>query len=131
MKIVSTLVLFLTLFNGFSQSISGKWNWQGKGGYHMSEITIEYINDHTIKGNYCSSFFNGNKIDCNKNPEDFYIQMFSVSKNIYHGTFKSSFSGEIGKIRITYNKNENTLFLEILKKPESEYYLPDNVIFKR
>ena len=131
MKLLFNILCF-TFFNiCFSQGVQGSWNWKDSNGKHASEIIFVNVDTNNLQGNYCSIFYNGEKVDCNNSQEEFFIQISNVTTNIYQGTFRSNFSGLTGKLKIIYNPKGDTFLLEILEEPDGEYYLPDGYVFKR
>ena len=126
-KIIFLLFFYSTLLG---QDISGNWNWNFKE-KHSSEITLIKINSNEYKGNYCSSYFNGIKIDCNENTTDYCLFLNKTANNIFTGTFESSFSKSIGTIKLEYLPSLNKIKITILNEPEGEFYLPNNVMFKK
>jgi hypothetical protein len=92
-KIIFCLFFYSSLL---AQDISGDWNWSFED-KHSSEITLQQINSNEYKGNYCSSYFEGMKIDCNENRTDYCLFLTKTASNIFTGTFESNFSKSIKK----------------------------------
>lgn len=114
----------------FSQEISGKWNWKYENGAHLCEITLNKIGENSYEGYYCSSFYEGKKIDCTFSETEICIDIQLVNENVFEGSFVSpSFSGS-GEIRLTFQSLNDKLKIEILNS-ENEFYLPSNVFFVR
>lgn len=131
MKFLIKIIFLLFFFStSFAQDISGNWNWSYKE-KHISEITLIKINSNEYKGNYCSSYFDGMKIDCNKNTTDYCLFLTKTENNIFTGSFESNFSKSVGTIKLEYLSSLNKIKTTILTEPEGEFYLPNNVIFEK
>lgn len=133
MKKKSLYLFTITLFIGylsFSQNISGSWSWVHSKN-HASEINLSVLNVNQYKGNYCSSFYKGKKIDCYLLDESTSIIVTKKKANIFIGTFKSNFSNTSGTIRLEYYPKKKQLKLTILSEPKGEFYLPNNVFFNK
>ena len=126
-KIIFCLFFYSSLLG---QDISGNWNWNFEE-KHSSEITLQQINSNEYKGNYCSSYFDGMKIDCNENTTDYCLFLTKTADNIFTGTFESNFSKSIGRIKVEYIPSLHRIKIIILTEPAGEFYLPNNVMFKK
>ena len=130
--IITALLFTCTLF---SQNIEGHWRWSYNE-KHSSTITLEQVNSNEYRGSYCSVYYQGRRIDCSDNDEEYNLSLAKVSNNIFEGTFKNNFSNKpntpnSGTIRITYIPSTQKIKIEILTEPEGEFYLPNNVLFKK
>lgn len=128
--VIRLLCFFLISSIVSGQNISGTWNWKYND-KHQSTITLKQISPTKYKGNYCSVFFNGMKIDCGVDQSSIGIFLTKTNENIFTGTFESSFSNTSGALKLEYLPNTNSLKLEILKEPGGAYYLPNQVTFSR
>ena len=129
---IKIIFIFFFYSSTSGQDISGNWNWNYEE-KHSSEITLikTKINSNDYKGNYCSSYFEGKKIDCNENNTDYCLFLTKVDDNIFTGTFQSNFSKSIGEIKLEYLPTLNKFKIMILKEPDGEYYLPNNGVFMK
>jgi len=130
MKKIILINIFILISNSlYSQDISGTWNWQSQNEKHISEITLIQNGTDTYSGYYCSSFYNGKKIDCSNSTTEICITIEKTSLNVFTGSFNSpSFNG-VGHIELIYEPSQNKLKLKILNTV-GEYYLPANVFYK-
>lgn len=125
-NIILISIIILTSNVLCAQDISGTWHWQNDN--HVSSITLIQDDANTYYGYYCSSFYEGKKIDCS-NSTEICINIEKTDLNIFEGTFESpSFNGT-GQIKFTFDLSQNKLKLEIANS-EGEYYLPNNVFFE-
>lgn len=131
-KVIITIIVFIFSTVVYSQDISGNWRWNSDNGKNLTEITLVKVDDNNFKGNYCSSYYDGKKMDCKEeNNTDFCIFIHKVSLNIFEGTFESSFSNTMGNIRVTFIPSSNKIKLEILSEPTGEFYFPTDVLLKK
>ena len=129
-KVILLSILFFNYNALLGQEISGSWNWQHKDGIHQTEITLIKIGDNSFEGYYCSSFYDGKKIDCTFSNTEVCINIEKISENTYQGNFNSpSFNGN-GEVKFVFQPSNNSLKVEILNS-ENEFYLPTNVFFIR
>lgn len=127
--LILIFVLVSTLSTTYSQDISGNWNWEYDNGKNITELFLEDNGGGNFKGYYCSSFYNGNKLDCILDENEICINVQRISTNVFEGTFESpSFDGN-GQIRLTYLSASGKLKLEILSS-DGIFYLPNNVYFE-
>jgi hypothetical protein len=113
----------------FSQDISGTWNWQFQNGKHISEIVLISNGPDSYHGYYCSTFYEGRKVDCSNSELEICITVDKTQENTFVGTFESpSFNGN-GNIKLVYYPLDNKLKIELIN-PEGEYYLPNNVFYE-
>ncbi|GAA4280284.1 hypothetical protein [Gaetbulibacter aestuarii] len=124
------LCFFLTSSLVSGQNISGSWNWTYKA-KHQSTITLKETRPNNYKGNYCSVFFNGMKIDCGIDQGSNGIFLTKTNENIFTGTFECSFSNTYGTLKLEYLPDSKRIKIEVLKKPKGEFYLPSDVVFKK
>ena len=110
-------------------SIAGTWQWENEKGEHTSVLSIKDIDSGSYQGRYCSVFFEGEKIDCNKTMDDFNVEITMVGPNKFEGVFKSNYSHKEGTLELTHYPIKGQLKLEIINQPKGEYYLPDNAVF--
>ena len=121
------VILFLVLLPNIigAQISKGTWFWNSDNENESLELNVERVDNRTIKGNYCSVFHNGGKIDCSSELENVTNFILSeISKNTYQGTFTSNFSSTNGILKIIFNPLNNKILLEIVEAPKGEYYLP-------
>jgi hypothetical protein len=131
MKSLIKTILCLFFYSTVSgQDISGNWNWNFKE-KHSTEITLKQVNSNEYKGNYCSSYFNGMKIDCNENKNDYCVFLNKTGNNTFTGTFESNYSKSIGTIKVEYIPSLNKIKIIILTEPDGEFYFPNNVMFEK
>lgn len=121
---------FLFTYCAYAQDISGDWKWE-QNNIHQTEITFVKINSNEFRGKYCSSYYNGKKIDCYFNENEYSILISKTSSNIFEGTFKSNFSNKSGTLKIEYIPATGKIKVCILTKPDGEYYFPNNVYFEK
>ena len=124
------ILITATLITSLSQAqnISGNWNWEFEG-KHLAEIILEGGSNDTYSGRYCSSFYDGKKVDCSDNETEICISVSKVSDNVYEGTFESPSINGNGDIKLTFIPNSGKLKIELFST-NGEYYLPDNVLFE-
>lgn len=138
-KIILSILILSSSISGFSQEnsiektpttsqdICKPWFWTSEDGTEDFEIDLTEV-DGAIKGTHCSVVFNGKYLDCSY--EDHSIDLRSVGLNIYEGTIQSGYSETTGKIKITYNKLNNTVHFQLLEEPSGVFYLPKDVVMK-
>ncbi|WP_274475045.1 hypothetical protein [Mangrovimonas aestuarii] len=119
----------LPLSNTEKENIEGTWQWENQKGEHTSVLSIKAIDGNSYQGRYCSVFFEGEKIDCNKRMDDFNVEIKMISPNRFEGTFKSNYSQKKGTLELTHYPKKGQLKLEIIDQPKGEYYLPDDAVF--
>ena len=128
------VILFLILLPNMIivQINKGSWYWNSDKGNDNLEFYIENTDDQTIKGNYCSVFSEGDKIDCSsdlENETNFILKKTSI--NTYQGIFKSNFSSTEGVLKIVFNTRNDKIKLEIIEAPKGEYYLPKSAVLSQ
>jgi len=130
-KYIQILIFLLSSFS-FSQ-ISGTWYWDFGNYKHSMELDLELVGTE-LKGYHCSSFYDGNKIDCIENNnllDDCSLLLTQVSLNVYQGTIKSGFSDTEGVVKITYSAVTDEILFEVIQDPLGEFYLPNNVTLNK
>lgn len=127
LKFLPLLLVCIQL--GHAQDYSGTWIWNSDQ-KHQSELSLQYVSPDQIRGTYCSVFFDGDKIDCASSSKEQNITLEKISRNVYMGTIKSSYSGSDGIIKIRFKKR-NRIKMMILEPPKGEYYLPKKGVFTR
>ena len=129
------LILILLIFFPITinaQISKGTWYWKSKDRNNNLELTITSRDNQSLKGNYCSVFDQGNKIDCSSELEDqtnFILKQ--ISDNIFQGTFTSNYSFKKGILKIIFNPLNNNIKLEIIEVPKGEFYLPKNAVLSQ
>ena len=96
----------------------------------MSVISIFFSQEVDIIGSYCSTFFDGSKVDCEKAEDKFSLYLNQTDKNIYEGKFTSNSFDGTGILKIDYDQENDVLIFKVLSGT-GEYYLPKEAIFKR
>lgn len=125
--IVTAALLVITLM-GCTKPKEITGTWYSKSATGNTELYLVQ-NGKQITGKYCSSFGNGSKLDCKETDVDDAISLNLITENIYEGTVKSGITDAVINIRITFNPENQTLYLEQLSQPNEEYYLPNKATF--
>ncbi len=125
---VKKLLLFF-LFSIFStsiyaQDISGSWSWNSEEGRNMFTLDLIKTSENNFKGNHCSVYLHGDRIDCNDSKEDFSIVLIKKAENVFQGSIRSGFSYAAGNVQLQYLPQENTMLFSLKTAPEGEYYMP-------
>jgi hypothetical protein len=131
MKKLFFIFLILGIELVYAQDISGSWNWTSDNESNITQIVIIKVDSVNYKGYYCSVFNAGKKIDCTDEFNVTNIAISKMEKNVFVGSFKSSYSNTKGKLRLTFLERSSNLTLEIIEKPNGEFYLLNNSTFKK
>lgn len=116
--------------------IAGSWRWEemwyeGEGNY--SEINYFSLDlvlyDHTVQGQWFMGWRNSSRVNGCAEPE--VCIRGTVNGNSAVVQFDQTYSGGTGEARITYDPKNETLLWEVIKKPEEEYYVPENALLQR
>ena len=131
------ILIFFSSLSRFSQEsfseevtraagdICKAWFWNSNDDAESFEMEIAEM-DGSLKGSHCSVAYNGRYIDCSDGETS--IELHSAGANIFEGTIKSAYSGTTGNIRLTYNKETDTVRFELLEEPPGVFYLPKDVV---
>lgn len=112
------------------ESITDTWYWKSVDDRNQSVLYLTQT-DNSVSGNYCSVFYEGNKIDCTEEEEsNFSLTLTQTTQNVFEGTFQSFSHSGSGTLRLTYDPANEKLNLEILSS-QGIYYLPQEAIFER
>jgi hypothetical protein len=132
MKFYLVILGFAMAFTTSAQEITGNWYWQDSNQKHQTELFLSYSSSSkdTLQGNYCSVFYDGDKIDCTEEKNSHSITFSKVSTHIYKGNFLSFSHQGSGILRLTYNPKEDSLQMEILSS-DGVFYLPSTTTFFR
>jgi len=121
------LLLFLiSIFSNsiYAQDISGSWSWNSEEGSNMFTLDLIKTSENNFRGNHCSVYLHGDRIDCNDSKEDFSIVLIKKAENIFQGSIRSGFSYAVGNVQLQYLPEENTMLFSLKTAPEGEYYMP-------
>lgn len=132
MKLYLVILCFIITLATSAQEITGNWYWQDSNQKHQTELFLSYSSSSkdTLHGNYCSIFYEGDKIDCTEELNSHCIALSQVSTHIYKGNFLSFSHQGSGILRLTYSPKEDSLQMEILSS-DGVFFLPQNAIFTR
>lgn len=117
-------ICFLISFSSQAQEIEGSWSWNSQDGVNMFSIDLLRISENNYRGNHCSVYLGGDRIDCRENGEDFTIVLVRKSENIFQGSIRSGLSNSIGNVQLQYLPNEDSLLFSLKSNPKGEYYMP-------
>ena len=112
-------------------NLSGTWYWNSTNEKNSFELYLSHTDPSTLEGYHCSTFYDGNKIDCVEDTEECSLNLTKIGQNIYQGTIKSGFSSTIGTVKLTYDPIHDRIHFELLTEPEGEYYIPEDVYLKK
>jgi hypothetical protein len=108
-------------------NFAGAWEWNGNSEEASFTVTITERGDSLV-GSYCAVARGGSKIDCadtDGGPARSSFTMPRPNGNTLETDFKTYFSGETGRVRLTLADNDR-LRWEIAEVPKGEFYaLPD------
>lgn len=127
-RIILISIFFIFIANCKAQpSIqTGDWQWRYQN-KHQTIFSIENVDDTTIVFNYCSVYFDGQKIDCNQDRQ---FELYSVNTYEYEGVFHSDFSDFSIELKIIFNSDFTEFETRLLNQPDGEFYFPDGAKFK-
>ncbi|MDO9260890.1 MAG: hypothetical protein Q7U08_02995 [Flavobacteriaceae bacterium] len=133
MKKIIIIIVFLICIKPYGQNITGSWLWKSSNGKDTFELNLTPISrtSTSIEGSHCSVFQQGLKIDCVENLEEISINLTMVSTNIYQGTIKSNYCYKNGTIKLIYDSNTDVIQMELIDKPNGEFYIPNTAVFVR
>lgn len=114
-----------------TQDLEGVWRWTSPNGEDNFELLLEYENNNALRGKHCSVFENGDKTDCQREEEEFSVNLVKIARNIYDGTIQSGLSATSGRIRLQYNPKELSLVFILRALPPGEFYLPAEAVLFR
>ncbi|HSI70904.1 MAG TPA: hypothetical protein VK941_11765 [Gillisia sp.] len=123
--------LLFTLLIGFfisvstqAQDIEGSWSWNSQDGVNMFTIDLIRTSENNYRGNHCSVYLNGDRLDCRENEQDSTIVLIRKSENIFQGSIRSGLSNSIGNVQLQYLPNEDSILFSLKSNPKGEYYMP-------
>ena len=131
MKNVFFIFLVLAISHVYAQDISGSWNWSSHDESDITEMVLIKVDSVNYKGNYCSVFHKVKKIDCSDESNVVNITISKMDKNVFVGSFMSSYSNTKGRLKLTYLETTSNLKLEITKRPKGKYYLQNQALFEK
>ena len=117
-------ILLLSMMSASAQDISGSWSWNSKEGSNMFTIDLIQATENDFRGNHCSVFLNGERIDCNDTKDEFTIVLVKKAENIFQGSIRSGYSYAVGNVQLQYLPEENTMLFTLKTAPKGEYYMP-------
>ncbi|MCM4160585.1 hypothetical protein FHG64_10280 [Antarcticibacterium flavum] len=123
LQLAFLLFFFITLSSS-GQDIEGSWSWNSQDGSNMFSIDLMRISENNYRGNHCSVYLGGDRIDCRENGEDFTIVLVRKSENIFQGSIRSGLSNSIGNVQLQYLPNEDNIIFSLKTNPKGEYYMP-------
>lgn len=116
--------LLLLSFSSLAQDISGSWSWNSDDGGNMFTIDLIEISENNYRGNHCSVYLRGERIDCNDNKDEFSIVLIRKAENIFQGSIRSGLSYAVGNVQLQYQPIENRILFSLKTNPKGEYYIP-------
>lgn len=90
----------------------------------MFTLDLIETTEDNFRGNHCSVYLHGNRIDCSDNKEEFSIVLIRKAENIFQGSIRSGYSSAIGNVQLQYLPEDNTMLFSLKTAPEGEYYMP-------
>lgn len=117
-------ILLLSIFPAAAQDISGSWSWNSKEGSNMFTIDLIQATENDFRGNHCSVFLGGERIDCNDTKDEFTVVLVKKAENIFQGSIRSGYSYAVGNVQLQYLPEENTMLFTLKTAPKGEYYMP-------
>ena len=123
---ISIFIFFICFANCKAQDSiqTGEWKWKYQD-KHQTIFSIENADSTTLVFNYCSAYYDGQKIDCNQDRQ---FELYSLNTYEYEGVFHSDFSIEL---KIIFNSDFTEFETQILNQPLGEFYFPDGAKFKK
>lgn len=119
-----TVLFSLFAFNSEAQDISGSWSWNSKEGGDMFTLDLIKAAEDNFRGNHCSVYLHGDRIDCSDSKDEFSIVLIRKAENIFQGSIRSGYSSAIGNVQLQYLPLENTMLFTLRTAPDGEYYMP-------
>lgn len=130
-SLLPAFAFFLIIFSSSAQDIAGSWSWNSDEGGNMFTIDLIEIAEHNYRGNHCSVYLHGDRIDCNENREDFSIALIRKAENIFQGSIRSSYSNAVGNVQLQYLPEDDTMLFSLKTNPKGEYYIPVEGVMQR
>ena len=90
----------------------------------MFTIDLIEISDNNYRGNHCSVYLHGDRIDCNDNRDEFSIVLIRKAENIFQGSIRSGLNYAVGNVQLQYLPIDNTILFSLKTNPKGEYYIP-------
>ncbi len=122
--LVVHILLLLSILPAAAQDISGSWSWNSVEGNNMFTIDLIQATENDVRGNHCSVFLGGERIDCNDTKDKFTVVLVKKAENIYQGSIRSGYSYAVGNVQLQYIPEENAMLFTLKTAPKGEYYLP-------
>lgn len=123
-KLLIFFIGFLFFIPSQAQDISGSWSWSSKESGDMFTIDLIKASENNFRGNHCSVYLSGNRIDCIDTKDDFSIVLIRKAENIYQGSIRSGHSMAVGNVQLQYLPEENTMLFSLKTAPKGVYYMP-------
>lgn len=117
-------MILLSVIPATAQDISGSWSWNSKEGSNMFTIDLIQATNNDFRGNHCSVFLDGERIDCNDIKDEFTVILIKKAENIFQGSIRSGYSYAVGNVQLQYLPEENTMLFTLKTAPKGEYYMP-------
>ncbi|HSP40439.1 MAG TPA: hypothetical protein VLN46_03325 [Gillisia sp.] len=117
-------IFLLSVIPAAAQDISGSWSWNSKEGSNMFTIDLIQANENDFRGNHCSVFLSGDRIDCNDTKDEFTVVLVKKAENIFQGSIRSGYSYATGNVHLQFLPEENTMLFTLKTAPKGEYYMP-------
>lgn len=118
------VLVFLFLTPTQAQDISGSWSWNSTEGNNMFTVELIQASENNYRGNHCSVYLHGERIDCNDTKDDFTIILIRKAENVFQGSIRSGYSYAVGNVQLQYLPNEDTMLFSLKSAPKGEYYMP-------
>lgn len=97
----------------------------------MFTLDLIEIAEDNYRGNHCSVYLHGERIDCNENKDDFSVALIRKAENIFQGSIRSGYSNAVGNVQLQYVPQDNTILFSLKSNPKGEYYLPVEGVLQR
>lgn len=123
-KLLFLFIGILLYIPSQAQDISGSWSWNSRESGDMFTIDLIKASENNFRGNHCSVFLDGNRIDCNDTKDDFSIVLVRKAENIFQGSIRSGYSMAVGNVQLQYLPEENTMLFSLKTAPKGIYYMP-------
>ena len=108
-------------------NFTGDWKWEKNNTESTFNIKLTQISN-SIKGQHCITALKGRKSDCSGIIDENEVTIEGVNnENIAEIRFKSNFSNDWGKAKLTILDN-GRLKWEVIQKIDGENYFPDIAI---
>lgn len=116
------LLLFITTASP-AQEIDGSWSWSSEDG-DMFTLDLREITDNSYRGNHCSVYLQGDRLDCYDAADEFTVVLIRKAENIFEGSIRSTYSLTTGNFQLQYLPLDDILLFTLTAPPEGEYYIP-------